>query len=22
VREARVTPPVQRRSWWSRVFGF
>lgn len=22
VREARVTPPVQRRNWWSRVFGF
>ena len=22
VRDARVTPPVQRRNWWSRVFGF
>jgi penicillin-binding protein 1A len=22
LREARVPPPVQRRSWWSRVFGF
>ena len=21
-RDARLTPPVQRRSWWSRVFGF
>ena len=21
-RDARVTPPTQRRSWWSRVFGF